>query len=119
MRPKLKKPFLVTLSLAGLLLLNSPASAHDDWQYERFRNELGEVHQGDHDDLNALHQEFHEHPYSKREHRRFHRWFKERSPRCLGPQDCGPVPSRQRDKESGAVPRCLGPQDCGPVPSPR
>jgi hypothetical protein len=119
MRTTLKKPFLVTLSLAGLLLLNSPVSAHDDWQYERFHDELGELHQGEHGDLNALPQEFHEHPYGKREHRRGHRWVQRRAPRCLGPLDCGPVAARGRARESGTAPRCLGALDCGPVASPR
>ncbi len=72
MHPKLKKTLLAALPLAGLLLINSPASAHHE-EHERFHDELGGLHQQEHGDLNALHQEFHEHPYSRWEHRRFHR----------------------------------------------
>ncbi len=71
MHPKLKKTLLAALPLAGLLLINSPASAHHE-EHERFHDELGGLHQQEHNDLGALHQEFHEHPYNRREHRRFH-----------------------------------------------
>ena len=75
MKITLKKTLLAVLPLAGLLLINSPASAHDDWQHERFHDQLGDLHEQEHENLGALHQEFHEHPYSRREHQRFHRWL--------------------------------------------
>src|SRR5882672_2648474 len=75
MKTTLKKTLLTALPLAGLLFLNSPVSAHDDWQHERFHNNLGELHEQEHENLGALHEEFHEYPYSRREHRRFHRWL--------------------------------------------
>src|SRR5712691_4627059 len=75
MKTILKKTLLAALPFAGLLLINSPASAHDDWQHERFHDQLGNLHEQEHENLGALHEEFHEHPYSRSEHRRFHRWL--------------------------------------------
>ncbi len=54
MRSQLTKTALVVLPLAGLLV--SACSAHERFHY----------------DLDALHEEFHEHPYTSAEHRRFH-----------------------------------------------
>ncbi len=75
MKTTLKKTLLAALPLAGLLFLNAPASAHDDWQHERFHDQLGNLHEQEHENLGALHEEFHEQPYSRREHSRFHRWL--------------------------------------------
>ena len=75
MKTILPKALFVALPLAGLLAGTPAVFAHgdDDWQHERFHQELNEEHQAAHQDLNAAHREFHQHPYTKRQHRRFHR----------------------------------------------
>jgi hypothetical protein len=64
MKATLKKTLLAALPLAGLLFFPLSVSAHDD--------EHGALH----DDLNAMHREFHNGPYNKQEHKRFHKWAK-------------------------------------------
>jgi len=72
MQVKLKKILFAAVPLAGLLFMNSPASAHDDRRGRLHDDRHGAYH----DRRGDLHQEFHGHPYSKGEHRRFHRYLK-------------------------------------------
>jgi hypothetical protein len=64
MRAIVKRSLLAVLPLAGVLLFTMPALAHDS-------------HHREHDKLDDLHREYHQHSYSKSQHRRFHKWLKQ------------------------------------------
>ena len=68
-----KKAAVLTVSLAGVLWLGSPAWAHDDWEHPRFHDQLNAEHGEFHGELGDLHREFHEQPHSAWQHRQFHR----------------------------------------------
>jgi len=62
----LKTTLLAALPLVGLLLVSPPAFAyHDSWEHDAI-----------HDDLGQMHDDFHQYPHSRREHRRFHKELK-------------------------------------------
>src|SRR5215475_2966928 len=66
MRLRFTNTLLAALPLAGLLFVTPAAFAyHDSWE-----------HEGIHEDLDRMHEEFHQFPHSKREHRRFHKELK-------------------------------------------
>ncbi len=75
MKTTLKKTLLAALPLAGLLFLNAPASAHDDWQHERFHDQLGNLHEQEHenddrdgDDVRLEKRRRHLQPFDRAEH---------------------------------------------------
>jgi hypothetical protein len=65
MRAIVKRSLLAVLPLAGVLLFTAPASAHDDYRHYNW----------EHDKFDDLHREYHQHPYSKKQHQRFHKWL--------------------------------------------
>src|SRR5262245_58377679 len=69
MRPSLKKLLFAALPLAGLLAMSPPAFAHDAWKDSS-------EHDAIHGDMDRLHDEFHQYPHSRQEHRRFHKVLK-------------------------------------------
>jgi hypothetical protein len=76
MKTVFKKTLVAALPLVGLLWGVAPASVHaDDWRPERFPDRFGPVHQQAYERLSGLHEEFHEHPFSRQEHDRFHQWL--------------------------------------------
>ncbi len=66
MKTSWKNAFVLSLPLAGLLLTAPVVSAHD----------LQDEHRQIHRDLGAIHEDFHQTPYSQREHKRFHKQLK-------------------------------------------
>lgn len=63
MKIALKKMLLAALPLSGLLVVSPTAFAYDDsWEHDAIHEDLGR----DHDD-------FHQYPHSRKEHRRFHK----------------------------------------------
>src|SRR5262245_61901981 len=59
-----KRFLLAVLPLAGVLMFTMPVLAHDNDNWER-------------DKLDDLHREYHQHPYTRSQHRRFHKWLKQ------------------------------------------
>jgi hypothetical protein len=69
MRPSLKKTLFTALPVAGLLALSPAAVAHDCWKDSQ-------EHAAIHDEMGRLHDDFHQLPHSRKEHRRFHKALK-------------------------------------------
>lgn len=68
MKTSWQKALALGLPLAAILMTAPVVSAHDNDS----RGEHGQIHR----DLGDLHEDFHQTPYSRREHKRFHKQLK-------------------------------------------
>src|SRR5262249_16011025 len=69
MRPNLTKTLFAAVHLVGLLAMCPTAFAHESWKDSW-------EHDAIHEDMDRLHDDFHQFPHSAKEHRRFHKELK-------------------------------------------